>query len=131
MSASIDWKVDRKSYVSNFPVVSIPAMPSITGAQIRGWFTPIKWCEVFYENLSRIVSIKKALKFQENGMIKVYAFIENPSTENILNLSEIYCEFLASRQEQDEEFYFEFLVFGENEFDESQLPAHTCISRQR
>ena len=127
MTKSVGWAVDRGEFSINFPIVSLPGMPSLK--RVKGWVTPETWCEEFYKRLTAVMPIQNAWKFNENGVIKVYAIIDTPSTENILKLSEVYCAFLAEKIDKEPESYFEFLVFGKDEIDEAKLSNCTCIRR--
>ena len=61
--------------------------------------------------------------FNQYGVDNIWVIIEEPSTENIFDYSNIYFKCLSV----NEEVISDFLVFGEGEVDEISLPSNKII----
>lgn len=67
----------------------------------------------------------KVVFFKQFGIDHVYVIVNDPSTEVIFDYSKLYCDFILSQQD----LIFEFLVFGSNEFRESDIEGSIVINR--
>ncbi len=91
--------------------------------EIKGWVVPLCWEEHLFDCLNQKVPMLKAYSFSVNKEQHFFAFVKNPTTENILKLSEAYYDFIDKKNGLGSDFYCEFLVFGEKEEEFLQIPS--------
>lgn len=117
---TIGWAAKREFY-SIQQSVEI-CIPNLNKEKLKNWALPVTWRESFYKVLNEVVEIKSAWQFKDKGINQFYVAIAEPTTENILKLSEVYCDFLVRKIEENDNFYFDFLVLGETEIDNLNIP---------
>lgn len=118
-----EWTMPRESHTLDCNIdISIPSI------------NPKKWiCErlIFFEDtlfseLNKVVPLIKAYSFKKNNIKNFWAIIDNPTSENILKLTEAYYYFLDKYMD-DDSFYCDFLVFGEKEDSYLDIPNNKKI----
>nr|DAX98293.1 MAG TPA: hypothetical protein [Caudoviricetes sp.] len=90
--------------------------------ELKEWVIPSCWEEELFDQLNQMVPLLKAYSFSVNKEKHFFAFVKNPTTENILRLSESYYDFIDKKNGMNSDFYCEFLVFGEEEEEFLQIP---------
>lgn len=123
----MEWTVARDSYELDYSKEI--RFPTINP---KKWiFQRIKfWEESLFNELDKVVPLVRAYSFSENNIEKFWVIIENPTSKNILNLSEAYYDFIDQKIHKDD-FYSEFLVFGIDEEEYLKFPKDKKILRKK
>lgn len=123
----IEWTIPRENHILDYNIdISIPSI------------NPKKWISdrfrVFEEHLldelNKVVPVIKLYSFKRNNIKNIWAIIENPTSKNILDLTEAYYDFL-DKNIIDDDFYCEFLVFGTQEDGYLDIPNNKKILKNK
>lgn len=121
----LEWTMQKEQHILDYNIdISIPSIDP------KKWIFEKFTCfeKTLFDELSKVVPVNKLYYFKRNNTKNIWIIIENPTSENILNLTEVYYDFL-DKNIKDDSFYCEFLVFGVHEDSYLDIPNNKKVLR--
>lgn len=118
-----EWTIPMENHILDYNIdISIPSINP------KKWIAEklVSWEIALFDELEKVVPLTKAYYFKKNNVKNFWVIIDNPTSKNILKLTEAYYDFLDKNVPYDD-FYCEFLVFGKTEDSFLDIPNNKKI----